>query len=295
MTDYSHLLPDVASVMLESDDERIRSMGKPRWIGYPQALSILDDLKTSLNGYKKSRMDSLLIVGDSNNGKTTLVNRFYSVHGEPSKDSNGAVIRPIIYAQAPPRPSEKELLISILDRFHTAFRPTDTVVKLRFQLIHVMNACNVKMLIIDEIHSMLGSGSKLAEVMNVIKYLSNELMIPIVGVGTKKAVQVLHTDDQHAGRFDVRTLPKWEDNADFRSLLASFEKLLPLKYPSNLKNKALSNQIHAISGGNLGDVNKLLIACATQAIKSGKEQIDSEIIKANEWVRPTKGVRERFR
>jgi len=47
-----------------------------------------------------------------------------------------------------------------------------------------------------------------------------------------------------------------------------------------------------ISRGNIGDLHRLLIECATHAIKSGKETIDMDVIKQFSWVKPTQGIRE---
>ena len=67
------------------------------------------------------------------------------------------------------------------------------------------------MLIIDEFHSLLVGTPRLQrQVMNATKMLCNELQIPIVGVGTKDAIRVLHTYPQHASRFDVAELPTWK-------------------------------------------------------------------------------------
>ena len=67
------------------------------------------------------------------------------------------------------------------------------------------------MLIIDEFHSLLVGTPRLQrQVMNAIKMLCNELQIPIVGVGAKDAIRVLHTYPQHASRFDVAELPTWK-------------------------------------------------------------------------------------
>jgi len=149
------------------------------------------------------------------------------------------------------------------------------------------------MLVVDEFHSLLtGSPVKQREVMNAIKLMCNELAIPIVGVGTREAVRVLHSDPQHASRFDVLSLPLWELNADFQRLLAGFEKVLPLKHRSNLHAPELAKLLHTISEGNTGNLHRLLVECATDAIKSGKEQIDKSIVESKAWVRPTRGIRE---
>ena len=91
------------------------------------------------------------------------------------------------------------------------------------------------MLIIDEFHSMTaGTARKQLEVMNAVKLLCNEVRIPIVAVGTELAVNMLQTDPQHASRFRVVKLPKWDFNKDFWDLVADLEQTLPLRQPSRL-------------------------------------------------------------
>jgi len=296
MTAYPHLIPEIASVMDNTDKERIHAMGEQRWIGYPLAKEIINNLESLLVEPEKPRMPNLLITGESNNGKTTIIEHFVKQKGSVTVDEEGKTVRPIILAQSPPVANEKRLLISILQHFLTPYRESNTAGKLTELLIHLMKECQVKMLIVDEIHSMLvGSSREQTMIMSVLKGLSNELRIPIVGVGTEKAVLMLHTDPQHASRFDVISLPTWNMDKGFQSLIASFEKLLPLKQPSNLHKAESVKLIHAISGGNLGNVHRLLRECAKEAIISGKEQIDKEIIQSKHWVRPTKGVRSLFR
>jgi hypothetical protein len=36
--------------------------------------------------------------------------------------------------------------------------------------------------------------------------------------------------------------------------------------------------LHAISGGNIGDLRRLLVDCATEAILSGAERIDQKLV-----------------
>ena len=292
-TNYDHIHPDFRHVMGMTDKERIDFMDQPRWISYRLAQQILDNLQGLMHKPSKPRMQNLLIVGESNNGKTTLVRRFKDLCGKGHVDENSDPVKPIIVAEAPPSADEKGLYISILECFFTPYRATDPASKLRYQVIHLFRLCHVKLLIIDEFHSLLtGTPVKQREVMNAIKLLCNELAIPIVGVGTREAVRVLHTDPQHASRFEVMNLPLWELNKDFQQLLAGFEKVLPLKKPSKLHTPELASLLHTMSEGNMGNLHQLLIKCATEAITSGKEQIDKAIIEGKAWVRPTRGIRE---
>lgn len=292
---YSHIHSDFRHLMLLGKQERLNFLDEPRWIGYSTAKDIIDSLQHLLNLPTRPRMQNLLIVGDSNNGKTTLIRRFFDLHGQGYTNDNFDPVKPIILAEAPPSADEKALYVSLLERFFTPYKATDSVTKLRYQVIHMFRTCHVKMLIIDEFHSLLtGTAIKQREVMNAIKLLCNELAIPIVGVGTRDAVRVLHTDPQHASRFDVIQLPVWELNRGFQKLLTSFELILPLQKESKLHQPELASLIHQISEGNLGNVHRLLLECAKEAIKSDKEFIDASILKSKSWLRPTRGIRERI-
>lgn len=293
MSSLEHIHTDFRHIMLLSDQERLEFLDEPRWIGYKTAQQIMETLQGLLHKPQRPRMPNLLLVGDPNNGKTTIVRRFSDLCGQGYVNENADPVKPIILAEAPPSADEKGLYMSILERFFTPYRASDPVSKLRYQVIHLFRACHVRMLIIDEFHSLLtGSAVKQREVMNAIKLLCNELAIPIVGVGTREAVRVLHSDPQHASRFDVLSLPAWELNQDFQRLLAGFEKVLPLKKPSRLHEPELASLLYAISDGNLGNLHRLLVECAKQAVISGKEQIDKSIIDGKTWIRPTRGIRE---
>ena len=289
---YSHIHEKFQYTMNLSEEERIEFLDQPRWVSYDVANDIMLNLVSLMNKPKRPRMPNLLIVGDSNNGKTTLIHRFYDLHGQPFVNSTADGVKPIILAESPPSANEKELYISLLERFFVPYRASDSVVKLRYQTIHLFREFNVQMLVIDELHSLLtGTARQQRQVMNAIKMLCNELQIPIIGVGTLDAVRVLHTDPQHASRFDVIELPVWRLNKSFQKLLYQFEMILPLKKASKLHLPEVATTIFNISEGNLGNVHRLLINCAIQAIKSGKEQITLEIINSNSWLQPTKGVR----
>lgn len=290
---YDHIHPDFRHVMGLSDKERMEFMDVPRWIAYKTAQQILDTLKDLLVKPTRPRMLNLLIVGDSNNGKTTIIRKFNDLYGAGYVNADGEAVKPVILAEAPPSADEKGLYISILEQFYTPYRATDPASKLRYQVIHLIRQCHTKILVIDEFHSLLtGSAIKQREVMNTIKLLCNELAIPIVGVGTREAVRVLHTDPQHASRFDVLTLPPWQLNQDFQKLLAGFEKVLPLKNASKIAEPELASLILTISEGNTGNVHRLLVECAKEAIKCGTEKIDKNIIQSKSWLRPTRGIRE---
>ena len=292
--DLSHLHPNFRHVVSLSNQERINFLHAPRWIGYPLANNIIERMYCLMNRPTKPRMDNLLLVGEPANGKTTIINRFVELYAESSLDENSQPYKPVISTDAPETADIKGLYISILEKFNAPYRPTHHSSKLLYQVIYLMRHCNVKILIIDEFHSLLaGSALKQREVMNAIKKLCNELKIPIIASGTSDALRILHTDPQHASRFDSVTLNKWNLDKEFQMLLADFEKIIPLSKPSKLHTSKKATLLHTLSGGNLGNLHKLLIHCATDAINNGEEHISLNMLNDKRWFKPGRaGVRE---
>lgn len=293
---YSHVHEKFRHIVSQSDEARLAFLDEPRWVSYDAADALLSTLDGLMHYPKRPRMPNLLIVGDSNNGKTTIVRRFHQQHASSYTDSDVRSVVPVLLAEAPTTASEKGLYTNIIHRFAVPYRPKDSIDSLRYQAMYLLNEFQVSMLMIDEFHSMLsGTARQQRQIMNAIKMLCNELQIPIIGIGTKDAMRVLHTDPQHASRFDVFELPVWTLNKEFQKLLYRFEATLPLKKASQLHRPELSSQLHMISEGNLGNLHRLLVQCAKDAITSGEEQITEKIIKVNSWLQPTKGLRHIMR
>ncbi len=289
--DYSHIHKNFRHIALLPNNERIAFIDTPRWIGYSRANEVIEVMQGLMNKVKQHRMPNLLLIGDSNNGKTTIIQDFAERFGESYSDEH--LVVPVCLIQAPPSANEKDLYISLIDYFALPYRSSDSAGVLRAQAVHTLRETHVKILIIDEVHSMLtGTARQQRLIMNAIKYLCNALQLPIVLCGTKDAVRILHTDPQHASRFDVAELPLWQNDKEFRRLVGSFERILPLKKPSNLTETSVLNLIYSISGGNIGNIKRLINECAIEAIESGEERITSKMIEDRSWLRPTKGLRK---
>lgn len=81
-------------------------------------------------------------------------------------------------------------------------------------------------------------------------------------------------------------LPKWELNADFARLLASFERVIPLKNASNLTDKEMASRLLFMSGGTIGELSQLLNQASIWAIKQKTEQINFIALERCGYVRP---------
>lgn len=281
-------LSDIAKLKaVLGQKERIEHILKPKWIGYPVAQSLLNQLEDLLNHPKQSRMPNMLIVGETNNGKTRLIEQFRHNHpADPNLDGD-AIKVPVLYVQAPPSPDERGLYNSILSVLFQRIKTAESTDQKRQRVISVLKQIDLGVIVIDEIHHLLaGPLLKQRNFLNVIKYLGNELCIPIVGVGTADAFRAIQIDPQIQNRFVPAVIPKWSLNTDFARLLVSFERIIPLREASNLNEKTMATKLLYLSGGTIGELSQLLNKAAIWALKNDREKIDFEALDKCGFIQP---------
>ena len=65
---------------------------------------------------------------------------------------------------------------------------------------------------------------------------------------------------------------------EYQRLLLTFERLLPLKRPSNLADEKIADKLLIMSRGSLGELAKILQEAAIQAIHSKEERITLSLL-----------------
>lgn len=128
--------------------------------------------------------------------------------------------------------------------------------------------------------------------LNVLKTFSTRRQISIIGAGTTAASQLMQLDTQFSTRFVPEALPLWERGRAWQSLLATFERLIPLPEQSGLASAGFGTRLHAESEGNIGHVWDLLERMATHAIETGAERLTAAMIGEVDWVLPSERVAE---
>src|SRR5919197_5861913 len=155
MVKGAHLGAAAREVLDLAVAERIDHMRRPRWIGYTRAKQLLDKLDDLLTHPKTHRMPNLLIVGDTNAGKTMLANRFVQLHPADKTLGGEAVIVPVLAIQAPPGPDEGRFYNAILEALATPYNPRERVAHKQVQVLRILKRVGLRMLIIDEVHTVL--------------------------------------------------------------------------------------------------------------------------------------------
>lgn len=275
-------------IALLGNEERIQHVLAQHWIGYTRAKEILNKLEDLLTHPPSHRMPNLLIVGDTNNGKTVILKRFEKLNEPYIRPDIDGLHYPVLYIQAPHVPDERKFYNAVLDKLFAPYRINDHVDKKQQQVMTIIKKIRLKLLIIDEIHHVLaGNTAKQRSFMNMIKYLGNELQIPIACAGTRDAFNAIHSDPQLANRFEPAVLHRWKLDEDYFRLLLSLERVLPLRKPSNLMEDATAIKILSMSEGTIGEIVTLLKTAARHAIESGSEKITLPLLSKVNWISPS--------
>lgn len=291
---YSHLSEAAKALAERSDEDRIYAIREGTWLGYKDAKRILAKMEDLLNYPRITRMPNMLLVAPSFNGKTSILERFLSLH-QPDLDPTGEVtIFPAVMVESPPKPDISDFYTRILDVLMTPYKPTASPSEKYSQIKHLFRQMDVRMLIVDEIHHLIaGSLNKQQEFRNALKSLGNETQIVIVAAGIEDAYNAFNTDPQMSSRFTPEELPTWKANNEFGSLMATLELRMPLKLPSNLKSAEMMLAIYNRSEGTLGDMCDLVKELAVDAIRSKTERITLDQVQNLRWVPPSKRKQHR--
>jgi Bacterial TniB protein len=228
-------------------------------------------------------------LGPTNNGKSMIVEKFRRTHPGISHADREEI--PVLVVQMPSEPSVLRFYTALLAAMGAPLRPRQRLAELEQLALGLLRTLRVRMLVVDELHNVLaGRGETRREFLNLIRFLGNELRIPLVGVGTREAYLAIRSDDQLENRFAPLTLPRSEPDAQACSLLASFAAAFPLRRPSPIATVDMARYLLTRSEGTIGELTALLTDAAdaaVAAIKSGEEAINHRTLLLADYDGPT--------
>lgn len=282
-----HLGETTRAVAMRSKDERITYVRRSRWIGYDAADAILQDFEDLLTFPKRARMPCRLLLADTNNGKTELLNHFLKKH-PPDPNLDGEAVRIPVLMITANGPDERGLYDAMLRQLFQELSPRGGVRDRFDQLMDVLTRVQPGLIVVDEANTLIvGSTMKTRDCLNGLKHINNLLRIPIVAAGTREARNAFSTDPQIQNRFEPRELPLWKADRSFRRLLASFESGLPLRERSDLSSLEMAKDCISRTGGTIGEVSKLLEAATIWTIRNGGERITREALDSCSYRSPS--------
>lgn len=292
--DMDHLEEHCRAVALLPAEERIAWIRRERWIEYSRGVRALERLADLLAHPPRDRMPCLLVHGTTGMGKTRILQKFLRSNPAVFNETTGYTRLAVAAIQMPPHPNELHLYEEILVSLGAVLPYSPSTGTLRHRVRSLCRQMNVRMLIIDEIHCLLaGTYREQRIILNCIRFLANDLRIPLICAGTDEAKTALLTDEQLADRFEAFELAPWKDDTDFHQLLVSYAALLPLRRPSSLRDAKVRKRLLAMSDGVTVRICRLLEDAAVMAIKNNVEQIDLDSLDDDLTVQSLASVSDR--
>lgn len=96
MNSLNHLSATAKEFVYLSNDERIEYILRDRWIGYDRANHIIAKLEDLLVHPKIGRMPNMLIIGNTNNGKSRIVKHFVEKHPAVDNPTGRGIKVPVL-------------------------------------------------------------------------------------------------------------------------------------------------------------------------------------------------------
>lgn len=277
--EYSHLSPAAAAVLSRPVEERIEFLRRDHFIQYAAADKALAELQDLLAYPKSLRMPCRALIGQSQNGKTTLQREF--LRRNPTMlDAAQYPVVPVIWFDTPTGADEGRFLSSLLTAMTVPHRPDAAPEKLEPQVLSCLAERRTRAIVADEFHNMLhASPAGQRSFMAVIKRFVNTTQIPLIASGTSDVLRALATDSQFVSRFLKLSLPTWGPDRAFLELLVGFERTLPLAKPSQLHSAAFADLIYKRSRKVIGSVKDIVQEAAVRSLRAGNERITYELLQ----------------
>ena len=283
---FQHLAPAVRAVATCSAQERSLHLHRDRWISYDVAEQALVQMMRLLELPRSSRPSCAMVVGPTNNGKSSLLHRL--VNSTPRALGRAGTIAPIVFVEMPSSPTLERFyrgLISTLD----APSPSTWIRTgaLETLCLDLLRSVNVRLLVVDEFHNILaGRRATQLEFLNLLRFLTNRLQISIVVGGTEQAAHAIRSDAQLENRFKPIVLHRWDISDESIRLIRGLVSTYPLQRPSTL-GEPVVKYILRRAEGTLGEVVDLLRTTAEVAIRTGEECINRKTLELSPYLGPT--------
>ena len=291
-----HLSLYARELLNHSAEERIRQIRKDHWVGYKRASDVLRGLETLKDYPPQERMPYLLIVGDTNYGKSAIIDRFaalYPSHPNPNSDFLHA---PVVKIDSPDKADERRLFNRILSEIQVPPSRNEKPHELEARFYTSLRNARTRLLIVDNLHDIIGSSTQAQrDLMKTIRKISTQLKMSVAATGLKEVIHTIKSEPQlrnrftfvyHLEKFDIYDENDSEDLVEYATILTSLERFYPLKKPSNLKEPDMVAKIYQMSEGILGKTVKLLKGAATLAIELGTEQITEKLLDETDYQSP---------
>ena len=276
-----HLAPGAAALLDLSDDMRIRAIRTERWVGFARARRVLEILQALRDHPPSTRPPGLAIFAHSGMRKTMLVEKFRRDNPRTVHPVHGLESTSVLGITLTSRPSERRIYAQLLAALDIGVdQRSATLADLETRAVRLLKQVDVRVLVFDKVHNLLAGSPREQRVMlQLFRFLSNELKASLVCLGVTDAREAIAGDTQLARRLDQVALPRWKADEEFQALVSAVLRSLPLRRPSALSSQSLRH-LARISEGITAKVFATLNELAIEAVRTCSERITDADIEA---------------
>jgi hypothetical protein len=179
------------------------------------------------------------------------------------------------------RPTERRIYAQLLAALDVGVEQRSaTLADLETRMVRLLKQVGVRVLVFDEVHNLLaGSPREQRVILQLFRFLSNELKASLVCLGVADAREAIAGDTQLARRLDQLALPRWNADEEFQALVTAVLRSLPLRRASSLSAQSLRH-LARVSNGITAKVFAMLNELAIEAVTTGVERITDEAMEA---------------
>ena len=253
------------------------------------------ELKYGIKKTDSSTVAELGIFGISGMGKTTLIKKILSLYPQMILHTNYKGDKTVKYqipwlkVETPSKCGIKSLSLNILKEIDNLFGEENyykkgNAKKEYEQVIYlkdVFEIHSVGLLVIDEIQNIRGIASKESDkIMRFFVELSNVIDVPIVLIGTLKALPLFATEMKNCRRIaESKPMYQSPNDDEWKAFMKALFKLQWTKYPVEATEELL-DLIYEESQGITDIAVKLFTFAQLRAMYSGTEKITKGVIRS---------------
>lgn len=265
---FHHLAPRIQEAASLQASARIDIIRGDWIIRHAAVAQGLNAARWLLEGPRRTRTTGLLVTGEVGAGKTTLaklIKKLYPV-------SPGSNDEPVVMITLTGARHMRTVYGRILESLHGPVKATHHTSDREVAALRLLRAVKCRGLIVDEVQDVLaGTTNEQRRTLDGLKYIMNEVQLPIIATGTPAAAEAFRSDKHMEKRFARITLPTWAVGPELAALLTSVSRILPLRNSSSLASADVMAFLVKECEGNLHDMMMLIRHAAVGAVLSGAE------------------------
>ena len=272
----TRLHAEAAEVLNGTVVERTRVVLKDRLIRYPAMIAIQQEAEWLFHEPRRVRARGLVVSSKAGNGKSSLAQAIHRrLSGLRGESLSGVLTISIAGVR-----DARAVYGRIMEELGSPARVSHRMSDREMVVTRLLRAVDCRLMILDEVQDvLLGTEREQRRALEAIKFLMNELSLPILAFGTERAADGFSSDAHLAARFAERSLPRWKPDDTLANFLGTYERFLPLPEPSELGSAEKVEFLSKIGNGVLDAIVQRVQNAALHAIASGAPRVTLALLE----------------